>query len=266
MSQVLRETPHSARLGARICLALVIVIGTIVVWQAPSHAAAPELVAGNPDCADYGLLELKIDNQPENKTYTQGASSVTISNYDPDDENDQSFDWSSNFGVDKVIVKGGNSAHVYSYDEATSDTGLVPPTNPNNAQPFQVSHVSFCYDEGAAGGTPAPTPTEIVGPAGGASPTPTPSEAPTGEIEEEAAAEGADESVSGTAESAAGDEEVLGGARIFRRGAEAETEGAAEVLPRTGVPISMFGLLAAALLTAGSLLVRLAGARRRRAR
>lgn len=56
-------------------------------------------------------------------------------------------EWSSNYGIDAVIVKGGNNANVYYYNpEATSGGGLVTPTNPNNNNPYGLSHVSFCFD------------------------------------------------------------------------------------------------------------------------
>jgi hypothetical protein len=57
------------------------------------------------------------------------------------------FDWSSTFGIDAVIVKGGPSANVYTYNpESTGDTNLVTPTNPKNEKPYGLSHISFCFD------------------------------------------------------------------------------------------------------------------------
>ena len=44
-------------------------------------------------------------------------------------------------------MKGGSVANVYSYDpETLGDSGLVTATNPNNNQPFGLSHFEFCYD------------------------------------------------------------------------------------------------------------------------
>lgn len=56
------------------------------------------------------------------------------------------MDWSSVFGIEKVIVKGGPNANVYSYSPAsTADTDLTTPTNPSNNKPYGLSHVEFCY-------------------------------------------------------------------------------------------------------------------------
>jgi hypothetical protein len=45
-------------------------------------------------------------------------------------------DWSSTFGIDAVIVKGGPNANSYVYDthgvEGYEDGGLAPPDNPNS--------------------------------------------------------------------------------------------------------------------------------------
>jgi LPXTG-motif cell wall-anchored protein len=56
------------------------------------------------------------------------------------------FSWTSNIGVDVVIVKGGNASNVYTYDpESTADTGLHAPVNASGMF-AGLSHVSFCYD------------------------------------------------------------------------------------------------------------------------
>jgi hypothetical protein len=57
------------------------------------------------------------------------------------------LDWAATLGMDAVIVKGGNDGNVYVYPvEAFSDTDLHSPINPNNGQPYGISHVEFCYD------------------------------------------------------------------------------------------------------------------------
>ena len=50
-----------------------------------------------------------------------------------------------------VIVKGGDLANIYYYDNFVStDAGLTPPLNGGGQNP-QISHVEFCFDpkEGA---------------------------------------------------------------------------------------------------------------------
>jgi hypothetical protein len=79
-------------------------------------------------------------------TYTgQFGFSVTIDVRETGDG--PVFDFTSNKGVDAVIVKGGPNANVYDYNpEVTSGTGLHAPVNPSNGNYYGLSHISFCYD------------------------------------------------------------------------------------------------------------------------
>jgi hypothetical protein len=115
----------------------------------PSSAAAwtPTTVPGNVACADInqGWSELKIDAVPSNQSYSDGTLSVTISNV----TDSRTFNWTSNIGVDAVIVKAGTQSYIYTYNpELTGDTGVG--SQDKNA----ISHVSFCYDTD----TPPPNP------------------------------------------------------------------------------------------------------------
>lgn len=115
---------------------------------AQAASVAPTTATGNPGCADLnpGWSEFKIDRVPRNQTYTDGAFSVVISNV----QDQQTFDWSANQGVDAVLVKGSTDTNVYTYNpEASSDTGMDSPGT------SAISHVSFCYDAGS----PPPPPT-----------------------------------------------------------------------------------------------------------
>jgi hypothetical protein len=117
----------------------------------------PDLVTGNPDCADIGFgYGFKIGGAP-NGTFpfdksnggelTGGApsdpyNSVTISNSDG-----YFFDWLATLGIDAVIVKGGPNADAFVYvPEDTADTELHAPINPTNGQYYSISHIEFCYD------------------------------------------------------------------------------------------------------------------------
>jgi hypothetical protein len=106
-----------------------------------------EELPGNPTCKDLNPaypFELKID-PPASGTYylPDNSGSVTVNITGPG-----TFDWSSTFGIDAVIAKGGPKANVYFYDdpESTGDTNLVTPTNPKNEKPYGLSHISFCFD------------------------------------------------------------------------------------------------------------------------
>ncbi len=110
----------------------------------------PQLITGNgnhsPSCQDLGYqYEFKIDPPNDGTYYLPGnTGSVTITNV-----SQGIFNWSSTFGIDAVIVKGGPNANLYEYDppsESFGDNNLSTPINPNNGKPYGLSHVSFCYD------------------------------------------------------------------------------------------------------------------------
>lgn len=125
--------------GRRLSAAGLIIVtaGTLLMlaWAIfPSTAGAapaPVLTPGNPSCRDLGLVEIN--------------GTITITGNE--EEGTQQVAWSSSTPIDAVIVKGGNNANVYFYNEATSDSGLTAPINPNTDKPFGISHVSLCYDE-----------------------------------------------------------------------------------------------------------------------
>jgi hypothetical protein len=109
-----------------------------------SASVDPVEQPGNPTCQDLGYpFELKID-PPASGTYNlpdnSGSVTVTLTS-------SSTFDWSSTFGIDAVIAKGGPKANVYSYNpESTGDTNLVTPTNQQNNKPYGLSHITFCFD------------------------------------------------------------------------------------------------------------------------
>lgn len=108
----------------------------------------PDLVAGNPSCSSLGLGDFELKVEPvADGTYTNGILTVNVDVRDTADG--PMFDWTSNLGVDAVIVKGGPNADSYVYDppqEDTGDTDLHAPINPSNGKFFGLSHISFCYD------------------------------------------------------------------------------------------------------------------------
>ncbi len=157
----------------------------IVSDRASAGSVTPVVQAGNPDCVDNGLLRgIKLETDQgdvADGTYdftANGVShSVTISNvtFSSDSPPEPvSFDWTSTIPIDAVIVKGGNNANVYFYDEATGDTDLEAPGG------IGISHIDFCYDK-AGGPTPTPTDTPTATPTPTDTPTatPTPTDTPT---------------------------------------------------------------------------------------
>jgi hypothetical protein len=102
------------------------------------------------ECAQAGdfVYAFKIDdwagdmNGPYQASFDDGhINDITIENSDG-----TYFDWSATKPIGAVIVKGGNSANIFSYDpQAYSDTGLYSPLN-NGGNVPEVSHVTFCWN------------------------------------------------------------------------------------------------------------------------
>jgi LPXTG-motif cell wall-anchored protein len=111
------------------------------VEQGSTHVDPTE-VSGNAQCPE-GTTELKVEPVADG-TFSDGTLTVVIDVRDTADG--QVFDWTSNIGVDVVIVKGGNASNVYTYvGESMGDTGLHAPTNASGMF-AGLSHISFCYD------------------------------------------------------------------------------------------------------------------------
>ena len=143
------KRPGAFLLGLSMALGMFAVFST-GAWAAPS----PISVQGNPSCISLGYESgFKVD-PPNSGTYTVfGSQTVTVTS------DGTSFSWSSSFGIDAVISKGGPKANVYVYDppsESTGDSGLHSPINPKTNQPYGLSHIEFCYDRAPT--TPPDTP------------------------------------------------------------------------------------------------------------
>jgi hypothetical protein len=113
------------------------------------EGVVPVFVDGNPTCAELGYTYGKRWNYPEDTAGEPGASGPLGSGTVTWSTDGTYVDWESTFGVDAVIVKGGSNANSYVYEppaESLGDSGLASPINPNNGQPFGLSHVDFCYD------------------------------------------------------------------------------------------------------------------------
>jgi hypothetical protein len=119
--------------------ALAAALGLFTVLPASAASVIPTEQPGNAKCP-AGTTELKVE-PVESGTESDGTLTVTLV------VTGNTFNWTSNIGVDVVIVKGGNASNVYDYrpDESTGDTGLHAPANASG-QFAGLSHVSFCYD------------------------------------------------------------------------------------------------------------------------
>ena len=134
--------------------ALVAAFALVLASTASAASVAPQLLTGNPGCADLnpGWSEFKIDRgNVDAGTYGNGTLSVTVTEIG----GRTSFSWSSDRSLDAVLVKGGDDTNAYVYDpEAFGDEGLTPPAAGS------TSHVAFCYDPGD---TPPPPPPPACG-------------------------------------------------------------------------------------------------------
>jgi hypothetical protein len=152
------HTPTRRRL-AIVAAAMAGVAGLFVALPASAQSNDGEVVPGNPGCADVApaganWTELKVE-PPADGTFSDGTLTVNVDVRNTADG--QVFDWTSNIGVDAVIVKGGPNANVYVYDpESTGDTGLHAPVNPSGGF-AGLSHISFCYDVEQVPPTTTPT-------------------------------------------------------------------------------------------------------------
>jgi hypothetical protein len=132
--------------------ALAAALGLFTVLPASATHVTPTQESGNARCPN-GTTELKVE-PVESGIFTDGTLEVTLI------VTGATFSFTSNIGVDVVIVKGGNVSNVYTYDpESTGDTGLQAPINPKTGEPFGLSHVSFCYDVEAPTTTTTTAPT-----------------------------------------------------------------------------------------------------------
>jgi hypothetical protein len=115
----------------------------------PAGNATDECERAN-GCGDFAL---KIDewgsnmdgdySDPQGEPGKAAANVITI--YDSDG---QTFSWESEYEVCTVIVKGGPAANVYHYpDGSCGDEGLVAPVNLNSGDNYDISHVSFCWND-----------------------------------------------------------------------------------------------------------------------
>jgi hypothetical protein len=133
--------------------ALAAALGLFTVLPASATHVNPVTQPGNATCP-AGTTELKVE-PVESGTFTDGTLTVTLV------VTGNTFSFTSNIGVDVVIVKGGPNSNVYDYrpGESTGDTGLHAPINPKTGEPFGLSHVSFCYDVEAPTTTTTTAPT-----------------------------------------------------------------------------------------------------------
>jgi len=158
---MLRSASGRRWLGGLAVILALAVVGGVATAASVEPVEMEGFRAGNSvdECAQAGDYQFacKIDGDywedyKGNGTYDcpldpqdVGENKITISNSDG-----TYFDWSAENAIGAVIVKGGNGAHLYSYDpQALSDTELFSPFNPSG-NPAEVSHATFCWSPQSA--------------------------------------------------------------------------------------------------------------------
>ena len=120
-----------------VALMLVALVG---VPAASASAVAPERGDGNPPCDGF-----KIDPVASGTYHFDGAW-FWIDVYQT--ANGPAFDWSSNYDVSSLTVKGGPVYNLYIYGEpgVTSDTELHAPINYKNPHNFWYGLSHLCFE------------------------------------------------------------------------------------------------------------------------
>lgn len=143
-------------------------VAAVVLAYGYAAAGTPTPASDNPSCADHGFLRLtKFDPPPSSGTASQEGVTISITSSNGDQPTE--FLWSSTTAIDLVIVKAGDGANVYPYEEVIADTGLFGPANKG------IGHISFCYDTESPSPSPSPDPSPSPPP----SPPPSPSAIPS---------------------------------------------------------------------------------------
>lgn len=92
----------------------------------------------------YTINSEEFDNLP---TAFEGMFTVT--------ETDGTyFSWTTDMQICAIIVKGGPDANIYYLDDQCEGFDFHAPINPNNGNPYGLSHVTLCFFAAACGNQP----------------------------------------------------------------------------------------------------------------
>jgi hypothetical protein len=165
-----------------LALSAVVMLAPSLPGSAVATSVTPVYRDGNSSCTELGYgFGVKQDPTDPNGNYTlqvAGLGNIHVQI----DGNDEYFDWTSDFGIDAVIVKAGAGLNLFVYDppaESFGDSDLYPPVNPSNGQHFEISHIEFCYDLDPATATSTATSTTTATATATATATNTPTRTPT---------------------------------------------------------------------------------------
>ena len=159
---------RAGRIGlAGLVAAVIASLGVILFTVLPAGAGGGDPSAlgveptevnlgGQPnDCAAVASAathELRIENPQNGGTYDGPANVSLTLTVTPDDKH-MDYVLTGDAVVFDVIIKGGQKSTHFDYDATTvpgpvkADQALHAPTKGNGANLFNISHVSFCYEE-----------------------------------------------------------------------------------------------------------------------
>jgi len=129
--------------------------GTTIVNSDGTAFKNPTCENGGYTSVDFKIgdstLPFPVTSNIEQTYYIDDAHNfwikITLRDVLPGDDGKNSLDWSSNFDVDAVVVKGGNAGNLYVYEGTQftrGDTDLRAPLK--NDQYPTLSHLDFCFE------------------------------------------------------------------------------------------------------------------------
>ncbi len=121
---------------------VIAMVATTAVVASPATTALATFSELGPKCADSGLLGVQINGAAPLGTYNlTGLPGQTVK---ITKTTGKVFDWTSTFGLERVIVQSIAGSKTYTYVDGKSGTGLKAPTlfGSNTT----IASVRFCYD------------------------------------------------------------------------------------------------------------------------
>jgi len=134
-----------------LLLSLFAVVRPAIAFDDEPGTAVPGVEqAGNPECPE-GTTEIKFEGgylvEDQELSVVIDGKTVTVTITDVNVAAG-TFSFEVEGGLAYVVIaKGGPNGNVYDYRPlggAAHDDGLSTPINPNNGQPYGISHISFC--------------------------------------------------------------------------------------------------------------------------
>jgi hypothetical protein len=99
-------------------------------------------------CGGTETLEIETGGSYDGTYCVDATHCIVIDAYGvPGTTGENSIDWSSNFDVECIVLKGGDGYDTYycTDDHKRQDGSMSTPIKSNNHLPSQISHILICY-------------------------------------------------------------------------------------------------------------------------